>query len=126
MAAILAGRSITLCWPEHRFVTSAIVGGILPIAAGIALGEKRAGAGRHVHCFVGDMTALGGAYHEVQRYARGHQLPLSLVVEDNGKSVGTPTLEAWGVDEPGRWPYVERHMYDNPWPHAGAGQWVKF
>ncbi len=72
------------------------------------------------------MTAMGGAYHEVQRYAQGHQLPLSLVIEDNGRSVGTPTLEAWGADVPGRWPYVERHVYDNPFPHAGAGTWIRF
>ena len=31
-AEILAGRSIALCFPEYRIVSSGIVGGILPIA----------------------------------------------------------------------------------------------
>lgn len=38
---ILAGRSITLTYPEYRIVSSAIVGGVLPIATGIALSIKR-------------------------------------------------------------------------------------
>src|SRR5258708_1248610 len=39
-AAILEGKSIGLCFPEHRILSSAIVGGVLPIATGIALGIK--------------------------------------------------------------------------------------
>ena len=31
-AAIMAGRSIALCFPEYRMISSAIVGGICPIA----------------------------------------------------------------------------------------------
>ena len=33
---ILAGRSISLCFPEYRIYSSAIVGGVLPIAVGAA------------------------------------------------------------------------------------------
>jgi putative effector of murein hydrolase len=32
----MAGRSIALCFPEYRMISSAIVGGICPIAMGIA------------------------------------------------------------------------------------------
>ena len=35
---ILEGRSITLHYPEHNFFSSAIVGGISPIAIGTAIG----------------------------------------------------------------------------------------
>ena len=45
-AEILAGRSITLNNREHKFFSSAIVGGILPIAIGVAM------AGETVWCFV--------------------------------------------------------------------------
>jgi len=38
---ILAGRSMYLMNREHRFMSSAIVGGMLPIACGVALGIKR-------------------------------------------------------------------------------------
>lgn len=133
-ADILAGRSITLCYPDHRIISSAIVGGVLPIALGLALAVRRTvdahdfseRAAPVVHAFVGDMTARGGTYHEVLEYASGHQLPLSIVVEDNGKSVGTPTMEAWGTATRGAWPKKERHIHELPWPHAGAGQWVRF
>ena len=56
-AEILAGRSISLCFPKYRVVSSAIVTGVLPIAVGAAMGIKRRGEKARVHCFVGEMTA---------------------------------------------------------------------
>lgn len=140
MSDIVAGRSITLTYPDHRIVTSAIVGGVLPIALGLALAEKmkwrqRRSSGlveapvARVHAFVGDMTQRTGAYHEANEYAWGHDLPLNFVLEDNGKSVGTPTAEVWGdacsnyTDLGARW---FRHKHSNHWPHSGAGRWVNF
>ena len=61
---ILAGRSISLCFPEYRVVSSAIVGGIVPIAVGIALGLKRGSKPGRVHCFMGEMTAESGIAYE--------------------------------------------------------------
>lgn len=124
MAAILAGRSITLCFPKHRVISSAIVGGVLPIAVGLALGSKRRGDGARVHAFVGDMTARTGAYHEAYQYAKGYGLRLNFIIEDNGRSVGTPTAEVWGTENSP--PHVTHHPHDNPWPHAGAGVHVLF
>lgn len=130
--AILRGRSITLTFPQYNFISSAIVGGILPIAVGLSLGLKRAENGLcqsytthpRVHCFLGDMTARTGAYHEAYEYASGHDLPINFVVEDNGKSVGTPTHEVW---PPIRVPaHQEIHLHENPHPHAGSGVWIKF
>ena len=63
-AEILAGRSISLCFPEYRVISSAIVGGILPIAVGIALGLKRQAQPGRVHCFMGDMTSETGIASE--------------------------------------------------------------
>jgi pyruvate dehydrogenase E1 component alpha subunit len=125
MADIVDGRSITLNYPEHRIITSAIVGGIIPIALGLAKAIKMAGGAERVWCFVGDMTATTGIFAECHRYAFGHGLPLNIMVEDNGKSVRTPTRATWGDG----WPpthIVGRYCYDLPWPHAGAGQHVKF
>lgn len=135
-SAILAGKSITLCFPEYHVISSAIVGGILPIAAGIALSIKRNTPdfdirlhmnkkGTVVHCFVGDMTEKSGIFYETYQYAAGHDLPISYVIEDNGMSVGTPTKEVWG-DPAKVYPWLERHFYELPWPHAGSGQWIKF
>lgn len=126
MAEILAGRSITLCFPQHRVYSSAIVGGSLPIALGIAKSIKLRGGSERVHAFLGDMTARTGIFHECWEYAYGHGLPIRFVVEDNGLSVCTPTDQVW---EDGRnEPTLRRvtYYYRLPWPHSGAGKRVEF
>ena len=60
LGSILKGNSISFQSPKHRVYTSAIVGGILPIAVGTALGLKYNNSERRVWCFVGDMAAEGG------------------------------------------------------------------
>lgn len=106
----------------------------------IMAGCRILGAVRHspvsVHCFVGDMAAETGLFHECRKYAIGHDLPISFVVEDNGLSVCTPTREAWGSavratgsDE--RQVAVKGNLttgyaYELPWPHSGAGRRVNF
>ena len=131
--AILDGRSIALCFAKYRIVSSAIVGGILPIAVGIAMGLKRTGRAGRVWCFVGDMTERSGAYHECFRYASRNDLPMKFVVEDNGMSVLTPTDEAWGkgpsadLDAQVRaWTTSSTYRYTNAWPHQGTGKFVEF
>ena len=126
-AEIMAGRSIALCFPEHRFFSSAIVGGTLPIALGVALAIKRRKGSDTVHVFTGDMTARTGAMHDCTQYARGHQLPIKFIVEDNDLSVCTPTREVWGRGpEDWRVEAFRRFHYKLPWPHAGAGLRVQF
>lgn len=125
MRDILAGHSITLTYPEHRIISSAIVGGVLPIALGIAWAIKRADRDELVWAFVGDMTAKTGIFHEVATYAAGHKLPLNLIIENNGKSVCTDTQEVWGKARGESLTYWN-YDYDLPWPHAGAGQRVQF
>ena len=129
-AEIMAGRSISLNFPEHRIVSSAIVTGIIPIAVGIAMGVKRKGSGEKVWCFMGEMTSETGVAHECIKYSRNHELPIHFVVEDNGKSVCTDTRDTWNqpnltyedVDDP----LVTYYKYENKYPHAGAGQRVQF
>ncbi len=134
MAAILDGRSITLCFPEHRFFSSAIVAGACPIALGAAWSIKRRDGRERVWCFVGDMANESGLKHECAKYAAGHELPLAFVCENNGKSVCTPTEEVWGTSavrdnkldiRPGCGQTYE-YGYSLPWPHAGAGKRVEF
>jgi TPP-dependent pyruvate/acetoin dehydrogenase alpha subunit len=127
---ILANRSISLCFPEQRVVSSAIVGGIIPIALGVAMGIKRSGGKNRVHCFMGDMTSETGIAHECIKYATNHKLPIRFIVEDNGKSVCTDTREAWGQTkltyEGGTHPLVVYYTYQTTYPHAGAGTRVQF
>ena len=130
-AAILQGRSISLCFKEYRVLCSGIVTGVLPIATGIALDIKRKGGLNRVYCFMGDMTSETGIAHECIKYARNHELPIHFIVEDNGKSVCTNTRETWnqekltyeGVNDK----YVTYYSYKlDKYPHAGAGKRVQF
>lgn len=132
LAEILAGRSIALCFPEHRICSSAIVGGVLPMALGVALAVKRAGGKERVHCFLGDMTSTTGIYHECKVYAMNFDLPVRWIVEVDGRSVCTDTAAAWGYDPRGfyagdfKGKRVVHYRYTNRWPHAGAGRRVEF
>lgn len=95
-AAIVAGRSISLCFPEYRVLSSGIVGGVCPIAVGLGWSIKKGGGSERVIVFVGDMTAETGIFHECAKYADAHQLPVIFVIESNGMSGGTDTKQAWG------------------------------
>lgn len=129
-AEIVAGRSISLCFPEYRIYSSAIVGGVLPIATGIAMALKRSGDSARVHCFLGEMTAETGIAYECIKYSRNHRLPIRFIVEDNKKSVCTDTREAWNQPrltyEDTKDEYVVYYRYDTKYPHAGAGVRVQF
>jgi pyruvate dehydrogenase E1 component alpha subunit len=129
-AEILAGRSISLCFPKYRIVSSAIVTGVLPMAVGAAMGIKRRGEKARVHCFAGEMTAETGAFHECLKYSTNHQLPIRFIVEDNAKSVCTDTRETWNQPvlsyENSKHPLVVYYKYQSKYPHAGAGKRVQF
>lgn len=122
MAEIRAGRSMNIAWPG-RFFSSAIVAGCLPIAVGVAAAFKRQVSTRQVWCFVGDMAASTGAFNEAHRYARGHDLPITFVVEDNGLSCDSPTEECWGRG------VREKSLgygYERQHPHVGMGKFIQF
>jgi pyruvate dehydrogenase E1 component alpha subunit len=139
---ILAGKSITLNYPHNRVISSAIVGGVVPIGLGFAWAIKDElvvkgdwrGPGDEplprVHVFIGDMTSYSGIVHECRTFARKHLLPINFLVEDNGVSVCTPTSEVWGEDDAGHISILDGKMryykYHLDWPHSGAGKRVEF
>lgn len=127
--AILRGRSIALTFPAHRVLCTAIVGGVAPIAVGLAWAIKRRGSTARVHVFMGDMTANCGIVAEAQLYAHGFGLPINWIIEDNKLSVGTVTLDAWGNDQMAASPDGPEHLayeYTLPHAHVGTGKWVPF
>ena len=99
---ILEGRSISICDKEHNIFSSAIVSGNVSIGLGIAMAykqnkEKRPdGTDKRVWCFIGEMTSCHGSFFECLTYAENFKLPITYIVEDNGKSVKTPTREVIG------------------------------
>lgn len=127
---IVAGRSISLCFPEQRVFSSAIVGGVLPIAVGAAMSIKQRGEDAKVYCFMGDMTAETGIAHESIKYSRNHRLPIHFIVEDNAKSVCSDTRETWNQPrlsyEDVNDEYISYYRYETKYPHAGAGVRVQF
>jgi pyruvate dehydrogenase E1 component alpha subunit len=129
-ASILEGKSISLCFPRQRIVSSAIVGGVLPIAVGIALGIQATGGKNKVVCFLGEMTSETGIAHECIKYSLLHRLPILWVVEDNEQSVCTPTRDVWNTDvltyEKDRPDNVIYYRYKSKWPHAGSGVRINF
>lgn len=109
MAEILAGRSMMLHFPEHRFMSSAIMGGMLPIACGLAAGDEC------VWCFVGDMCATTGAFADAYRLAAARSLSVCFVIEGNGLATNTPTEAAWGG--PYRFAMIRKYSYKRTTPH---------
>jgi pyruvate dehydrogenase E1 component alpha subunit len=128
--AIMEGRSIGLCFPQYRILSSAIVTGVLPIATGVALGIKMRKERNKVICFMGEMTSESGMAYECVKYSINHELPITFVVEDNEQSVCTPTRAVWKMDkltyEESRPTNVLYYKYKSKWPHAGSGTRINF
>jgi pyruvate dehydrogenase E1 component alpha subunit len=122
---ILDGKSITLCNIDEKFYSSAIVGGTLSIALGVAMGIKEKGSDEKVWCFIGDMSFESGIFYEVHKYARNFDLPLYFIVEDNDVSTYTPTEATWNNKReiPND---VIYYKYKSKYPHYGSGKWVVF
>ena len=139
-AKIMAGHSIALSFPEYRILSSAIIGGVLPIGVGIGMAIKRKGGSERVHIFLGDMTAETGIAYECIKYVENFDLPVYFHVEDNNLSVCTDTRYAWGLKN--EWgdefetdiehkkffsDHVTHFRYKaEKYPHAGAGKRVQF
>jgi TPP-dependent pyruvate/acetoin dehydrogenase alpha subunit len=128
---IMAGNSISLSFPDYRVYSSAIVGGVVPIATGVAFQIKHEKRDEHVWCFLGDMTSETGIAHESIKYASAFDLPITFVIEDNNLSVVSNTRSTWGVEklsyeEPSSNPKVIRYQYNSRYPHAGAGKRINF
>ena len=123
---ILDGKSITIVEKSCNFYASAIVTGTLPIALGVAKSIKYNGGNDKVWVFVGDMAFESGIFYEVHKYARNYDLPLYFVVEDNGVSTNTPTLDTWGGIQREIPEDVIYYKYESKYPHYGTGKWVVF
>ncbi len=74
---------------EHFWGGYGIVGGHIPLGAGLAFANKYNGNGRISTCFFGDGAVDQGALHETFNMAQLWGLPVIFVVENNGYSMGT-------------------------------------
>ena len=71
----------------------AIVGGGIPVAAGIGLAFKMQKSDRVVGCFFGDGASAEGAFHEGVNLAAIWDLPVILVCENNLYGASTPVSQ---------------------------------
>lgn len=131
---ILENKSIHVMNKENKIISSAIVGGTLSTAVGVAMGLKLSGKQNmeHVWVFVGDMTASSGLFHDAWQYSFNNNLPITFVIEDNGLSTDTPTKTAWGNEGYRHWwedkerPKIITYKYERTHPHYGLYNRVDF
>jgi pyruvate dehydrogenase E1 component alpha subunit len=89
------GGSMHLFDAARRFYGgNAIVGGGLPLAAGIALADQRLRPGTATACFFGEGAVGEGVFHETMNLAALWRLPLLLVCENNLYAMGVPLADA--------------------------------
>ncbi|HZD11714.1 MAG TPA: pyruvate dehydrogenase (acetyl-transferring) E1 component subunit alpha [Candidatus Binatia bacterium] len=77
----------------------AVVGGHLPLAAGIALAEQYRDTENAVLCFMGDGATNIGYFHESLNLASVWHLPVLWIVENNQYGMGTAVERASAVSE---------------------------
>ena len=88
------GGSMHIFSKEHRFYGGhGIVGGQIPLGAGIAFGDKYFKTGGVNICFFGDGAARQGSLHETFNMAMNWKLPVVFVVENNQYAMGTSVKE---------------------------------
>lgn len=123
---IVSGGSMSTNSADHKFYSSAIVGGIIPIALGAAKALQLKNSERRVWCFIGDMTFETGTFYEAHKYAKNFNLPLQFVVEDNNMSTNTPTDLTWNGIKRDIPENVIHYSYERGFPHHGTGSWILF
>jgi pyruvate dehydrogenase E1 component alpha subunit len=84
------GGSMHIFSKEHKFHGGhGIVGGQIPLGAGMAFGDKYFERDNVTLCFMGDGAVRQGSLHETLNLATLWQLPVVFVVENNGYAMGT-------------------------------------
>jgi pyruvate dehydrogenase E1 component alpha subunit len=84
------GGSMHIFSKEKRFYGGhGIVGGQIPLGAGIAFGDKYFNRGAVNICFMGDGAVRQGALHETFNMAMNWKLPVVFVCENNQYAMGT-------------------------------------
>ena len=87
-----------------------IVGGHIPLGAGIAFAEKYRGTKNVNICLMGDGAVRQGAFHEALNMAMTWKLPVVFVIENNMYAMGTSVERTSNVTDL----YKLGHAYEMP------------
>jgi pyruvate dehydrogenase E1 component alpha subunit len=76
-----------------------IVGGQIPLGAGLAFAEQYKGTKNVTYCFMGDGAVRQGALHETFNMAMLWKLPVVFVIENNNYAMGTSVERTTNVQD---------------------------
>lgn len=94
------GGSMHIFDKEHNFFGGhGIVGGQVPLGAGIAFAEKYNKTKNLCMTYLGDGAVRQGAFHEALNIAMTMKLPVIFVIENNGYAMGTSVKRTSNVTE---------------------------
>lgn len=94
------GGSMHMFDKEHHFFGGhGIVGGQVPLGAGIGFAEKYKNTGKLCICYMGDGAVRQGAFHEALNIAMTMKIPVIFVIENNGYAMGTSVQRTSNVTE---------------------------
>ncbi len=94
------GGSMHIFSKEHNFVGGhGIVGGQIPLGAGIAFAEKYKGTDNVCVCSMGDGAVRQGALHEAFNMAMNWKLPVIFIIENNLYAMGTSVVRTSNVHD---------------------------
>lgn len=85
--------------PRGNFGGDGIVGGHLPMAAGMGYGIRLRGSDQVVLCFFGDGAVNEGAFHEALNVSALWDLPVVYIIENNRYGMGTSLDRASSVKD---------------------------
>ena len=76
-----------------------IVGGQIPLGAGLGFAEMYLNTGKVSICYMGDGAVRQGAFHEALNMAMTLKIPTIFVIENNGYAMGTSVQRTSNVTE---------------------------
>lgn len=94
------GGSMHLFSKEHNFYGGhGIVGGQIPLGAGIAFADLYNNNGRVTLCYMGDGAVRQGALHETFNMAMLWKIPVIFIIENNNYAMGTSVQRTSNVHD---------------------------
>lgn len=94
------GGSMHFFSKEHKMMGGhGIVGGQIPLGAGIAFAEQYLGTQNVSVCYMGDGAVRQGAFHESMNMAMLWKLPVIFVCENNGYAMGTSLKRTTNMED---------------------------